>query len=90
MELLLALSIVGNILSTIAFWSLLKEKVSVPKPFKNILPFIEPMKDSDQHDLSEVDDEVLKGSVKQFINRGIVEEVVDDEEATAKEKEFMS
>ena len=89
MELLLALSILGNILSTFAFYFLLKEKVSVPKPFKNILPFVEPMKDSDQHDLSEVDDEVLKGSVKQFINKGVVSEEVDDEEVAAKAKEFM-
>jgi hypothetical protein len=88
---ILLVSLLGNILCLFIFWDLLK--VSSPKQLynekkKGLIPFITPMKDSDQFDLSEVDDEVLKQAVKDTITK-VPEVTGDDEEAEAKAKELM-
>lgn len=90
----LLLSVAGNILSIFVLYDLLKKNVSGPKQLYNkmkdgLLPFVEPMKDADQYDLSEVDDEVLKKAVKESINK-VPEVPEDDEEKVAKETEFMT
>ena len=90
----LLVSVIGNIFSLYLLSKQLTPKVSSPKQLyeerkKGLVPFVTPMKDSDQRDLSEIDDEVLKESIKKTINE--VPEMVDsdDEEQVAKEKEFM-
>ena len=89
----LFLSVAGNILSTYILYDLLKKNVSGPKQLYNerkdgLLPFVTPMKEADQVDLSEIDDEVLKESIKKTITNNEVQ--VDDEEVAAKAKEFLT
>ena len=88
----LLVSVAGNVFTLYKLWGLLKEKVSPPEQIYNkmkdgLLPFVEPMKETDQHDLSEVDDEVLKKAIKKTINK--IPELDDDEEKTAQAKEFL-
>lgn len=89
----LLVSVAGNILSIFVLYDLLKRNVSGSKQLYNerkdeIAPFVEPMKEADQYDLSEVDDEVLKKAVKESINK-VSEPIIDDEEEVVKAKEFM-
>ncbi len=90
---ILLVSVSGNILCLFILWNLLKVSPSKQSSYeekkKGLIPFITPMKDSDQFDLSEVDDEVLKQAVKDTITK-VPEVIGDDEEATAKAKEFMT
>ncbi len=88
---ILLVSIAGNLLCIFILWDLLKVsplKQSYNEKKKGLIPFITPMKDSDQFDLSEVDDEVLKQAVKDTITK-VPEVNGDDEEAEAKATELM-
>ena len=98
-SLVLLTSIAGNILAFYLLYKLQTRTVSEPKQLYNerktkLAPFVEPMKDADQRDLSEVDDEILKESVRTYIARRVVpvisDKLEDDEEKQAVAKEFMT
>jgi hypothetical protein len=88
----LLVSVAGNIATIIYLVKLLNEKVSGPKQSlpKDLAPFVTPMKDSDQFDLSEVPDEALKDSVKKIITSKEPLPIPDDEEEAAKEQENLT
>jgi len=91
---ILLVSILGNLYSVYVMSNLLNKNVSVEKQLysknkEDLVPFISPMKDADQFDLSEVDDEVLKKSVKETITR-LDNSVKDDEAEAVIAKEFMA
>lgn len=89
MELLLIAVIfavnIPNYIAWFLLYRLFKDNLQTPekviaKRRMEVAPFVTPMKDEDHIELSEVDEELIKESVKSRIENGVPPEPKDEEE----------